>query len=85
MQGSDVNLLFSIAYALDDRRRIGARKTRNSDEQPQLFVVFTHEELEKLAEDLRIMAQRNEGTPESRRESARHKSHRTVSPVPACS
>ena len=85
MQESDINLLFSIAYALDDRHRIGARKPRSSNEQPQLFVVFTHEELERLAEDLRIMAQRNEGTPESRRESARHKGHRTVSPLPASS
>ena len=84
MQESDVNLLFSIAYSLDKRSRIGGRKDRKSDEHPQLFVVFTHEELERLAEDLRIMAQRNEGTPESRRENARHKGHRTVSSVSTC-
>lgn len=82
MLESDVNLLFSIAYSLDDRRRMKGHK---KEEVPQLFVVFTHEELERLAEDLRIMAQRNEGTPGLRRESARHKGHRTVSPVPACS
>ena len=80
MLESDVNLLFSIAYSLDSRKRIKGMKV---GEESQLLTVFTHEELEKLASDLRIMAQRNEGSPELRRENARHKGHRTVPSVPS--
>lgn len=53
MLQSERTWLFNVAYSLDNRRRI-VGKTK------QAFVVFTHEELEKLAEDLRKMAANDE-------------------------
>lgn len=44
------NYLFNAAYALDNRKRIKGRGD-------QLFVIFTHEELEKHASDLRQLAE----------------------------
>ena len=52
MMQQDRNWIFKAAYALDNLRRV---KGHNS----QLFVVFTHEELEKLAENLRRLAEKD--------------------------
>ena len=53
MLQSDRNYLFNLAYHLDNRKRVKGDKD-------QLFVVFTHEELEKWANDLRNMAANDE-------------------------
>lgn len=53
MLQTDRNFLFNAAYALDNRKRIKGRGE-------QMFVIFTHEELEKHAADLRTLAAADE-------------------------
>jgi len=50
MEQMERNWLYKVAYSLDNRTRIKGYKE-------QLFVVFTHEELTKLAEDIRKLAE----------------------------
>ena len=53
MLQTDRNWLYQAAYSLDNLRRIKGNKG-------QLFVVFTHEELEKLASNMRDLAAKDE-------------------------
>ena len=52
MMQQDRNWLFKTAYALDNLRRVKGNRD-------QLFVVFTHEQLEMLASDMRRLAEKD--------------------------
>ena len=60
MLARDADWLFGLAYALDSRKRI-------KDKQGRQMVVLTHEEAEKMAENFREFAAKNEAVPELRR------------------
>lgn len=60
MLNSDRNWLFALSHSLDNRRRIAGEPKADKPKERHMFVVFTHEELEKLADDIRTMATADE-------------------------